>query len=230
MKITILVLLLVMAGELCFSVFAQSGVIKELVGTVELKPAGATDFVSATAGAQVMQDTIVSTGFKSQAKLEVGSATILVRPLTRLTVIEITAMQGVEMVNLNLHAGRLRVDVKPPAGAKASFTVVSPIATASVRGTSFFFDTRNVSVREGTVAFKGSAGYGVQVPAGSFTGVSAYSVAAVAQDTASAAVTVSSPVGVNEATTGTAAGTGTGTSPSAPSRPSSGDFGIKVEF
>jgi hypothetical protein len=215
-----------MVGWLSISVFAQSGVIKEFTGTVELKPAGARDYLPATAGAHISQDTIISTSFKSTALLEIGSAIITVRPLTRLTLTEITAMQGTELVNVNLHAGRLRVDVKPPAGMKSSFTVISPIATASVRGTSFFFDTMNVRVREGTVVFKGNAGYTVQVPAGSFSGVGAYSMAAVAQDTVSAAVSVSSPVGLDEAT-----GTGsvTVTSPSAPAG-NSGNFGMVITY
>jgi hypothetical protein len=201
-------------------------VIKEFTDTVEIKPAGARDYMPDTTGVQIKQDTIVSTGFKSSALLEVGSTLITVRPLTRLTLMEITALPGTELVNVNLHAGRLRVDVKPAAGTKSSFTVISPIATASVRGTSFFFDTMNVRVREGTVAFKGNAGYTVQVPAGSFTGVSAYSMAAVAQDTVSAAVTPASPVGISEAT-----GTGSVTVPS-PSAPAgnSGNFGMVITY
>jgi hypothetical protein len=227
MKKAILVFLLVTMSGLSLGVFAQSGVIKEFTGTVELKPAGAADFVPATAGAQVSQETIVSTGFKSSALLEVGSTIITVRPLTRLSLTEITALEGTELVNVNLHAGRLRVDVKPPAGTKSSFTVISPIATASVRGTSFFFDTMNVRVREGTVVFKGNAGYTVQVPAGSFSGVGAYSMAAVAQDAVSAAVTVSSPVGLDEAT-GTPSVTVT--APSGPGESNAGNFGMVITY
>jgi hypothetical protein len=227
MKKAILVFLLVVISGLNFGVFAQNGVIKEFTGMVELKPAGTANFVPATAGAQVRQDTVISTGFKSSALLEVGSALITVRPLTRLTLTEITASQGTETLNLSLQTGRLRVDVNPPAGAKASFTVVSPTATASVRGTSFFFDTMNVRVREGTVAFKGNSGYAVQVPAGSFSGVGAYSVAVVAQNNNSAAVMPSSPVGYDESTTGTTGGTAS--TPSVPV-PKTGDIGIGIIY
>jgi hypothetical protein len=110
---------------------------------------------------------------------------------------------------------------------KSSFTVISPIATASVRGTSFFFDTMNVRMREGTVVFKGNAGYTVPVPAGSFSGVSAYSMAAVAQDTASAAVTPASPVGLDEAT-GTPSVTTT--APSGHGESNSGNFGMVITY
>jgi len=213
MKKAILAILLAGAIQ---AVYAQNGVVKELSGTVELKPAGAAAFVPAVAGTQVKADTVISTGFKSTALLEVGSAIIAVRPLTRLTLTEISDSQGTETLNMSLQAGRVRVDVNPPAGAKASLSVSSPSATASVRGTSFYFDTMNVRVREGTVAFKGNVGYTVQVGAGSFSGVDAYSKAAVAQSSVSTGLVPSSPAGYDPAsgTTG-----GTGVAPSSPSEP-----------
>jgi len=248
----------ILLAGLCVCVFAQNGVIKELSGTVELKHAGAAGYVAATAGAQVKADTIISTGFKSTALLEIGSAVIAVRPLTRLTLTEISASQGMETLNMNLQAGRVRVDVNPPAGAKASLSVSSPTATASVRGTSFYFDTMNVNVREGTVAFKGNKGYTVQVGAGSFSGVGAYNIATGAQTVSNAGLVPQSPPGAG-ATTGNTGGTGiasvpdvpepakpptTPTTPSGPSSPSGpsnpggnspggsndGDFGVDVQY
>jgi len=139
-------------------VFAQSGVMRELSGTVELKLPGTSAFVPAKTGDRVTQDTVVSTGFKSTALVEVGSTVITVRPLTRLTLTEIRASSGTETLNLNLQAGRVRVDVNPPAGTKTAMSISSPMATASVRGTSFEFDTRNIHVNHGTVSFHGSKG------------------------------------------------------------------------
>ena len=60
----------------------------------------------------------------------------------------------------------MRVDVKPPSGAKADFTVVTPTAVATVWGTSFELDTRNLRVREGSVAYRGLRGAAVMVYAG----------------------------------------------------------------
>jgi hypothetical protein len=176
-KICVVLLLLVCVSLGVFAQNSQYGVITELSGTVELKPAGTTSFTAAKTGDTIALDTIVSTGFKSTAVITVGSATIIARPLTRLTLSEITASQGSETINVNLQAGRVRVDVKPPAGTKASFTVQSPHATASVRGTEFEQDTRNVQVSEGTVAYRGTSGPAVLVPAGSSTRVSAASSA-----------------------------------------------------
>jgi len=161
---------LLLAGVAMFGflprVFAQTAVIKELTGTVELKLAGAADFIPANAGVEVAQNTIISTGFKSTALVQTGSAVITVRPLTRLTLTEIQASQGTENLNLSLQAGRVRIDVNPPAGSKASLNIESPSATASVRGTSFEFDTRNLRVHSGTVTFMGKWGYEVSVKEG----------------------------------------------------------------
>ena len=152
--------------------FAQNGVLKEFTGTVELKPAGAAEFAPAQTGSEVARNTIVSTGFKSTAIIEVGSSQIMVRPLTRLTLTEIQSSSGTESLNMSLQSGRVRVDVKPPAGTKTNFAIQSPIATASVRGTSFEFDTRRITVYEGTVSFLGKNGMEMLIPAGqeSFVG------------------------------------------------------------
>jgi ribosomal protein L7/L12 len=163
MKRNVLTVVLVLVAV---SVFAQSGVIKEMTGTVEVKGAGAAAFAPAKAGEQVKEDTVISTSFKSTALIEIGSTVIAVRPLTRLTLKEIKASQGSETLNVNLQSGRIRVDVNPPAGAKASMSVVSPSATASVRGTSFEFDTRNLHVNIGNVIFKGVRSQGTLITAG----------------------------------------------------------------
>jgi hypothetical protein len=147
-------------------IFAQSGMMKELSGTVELKFSGSQNFVPAKAGDRISQDTVVSTGFKSSALIEVGSAIITVRPLTCLTLKEIGTSVGSENINMNLRSGRVRVELTPPAGTKASMSVSSPVATASVRGTRFEFDTRNIYVERGAVAFKGNRGGLTRVNAG----------------------------------------------------------------
>jgi len=65
-----------------------------------------------------------------------------------------------------MQAGRIRVDVTPPAGTRAAMTVSSPSATASVRGPSFYFDTRNIAVTEGIVFFKGNRGHTSRISEG----------------------------------------------------------------
>ena len=223
MKKSVLAVLIVMV--LTTGIFAQSpnqgfGVISELTGTVELKAAAAADYVPARTGARVEQDTIISTGFKSTALVTVGSTTITVRPLTRLTLTEISAAQGTETINVNLQAGRVRVDLSPPAGTKASMSVTAPMAVASVRGTTFEFDTRNINVHQGRVGFRGNTGYVVQVSAGSFSGVDSYGTAWAPRRSSDTGLASSRPVGFDS----TASNVGVGVVPNE-SKGSSGTQG-----
>jgi hypothetical protein len=110
--------------------------------------------------------TIISTGFKSTALLGIGNSTVLVRPLTRLSVAELSARDGNEDIELELRAGRVRIQVTPPSSRKTDFSVRAPTATASVRGTSFDFDAINLAVREGAVAFTGRDNATIIVTAG----------------------------------------------------------------
>jgi len=178
MKKTIFAFVLMLAGVIAVeSAFAQNGVIKELSGTVELKGAGSADFTIAKAGDIVKQDTVVSTGFKSTALIEIGGTVLTVRPLTRLTLKEIKASAESETLNVSLQTGRVRVEVKPPAGGKASTSVSTPSATASVRGTSFEMDARNLYVIGGNVLFRGTNGEYTLITTGSESSVNEKGVA-----------------------------------------------------
>jgi len=185
----------------------QNGVITELYGTVELKPSGQTGFIPAKAGDTVAMDTIVSTGFKSTALIKAGSTVLTVRPLTRLSLSELSGTAGTETLNVSLQTGRVKVDVKPPAGTRTNMTVQSPTATASVRGTSFEFDTQSLTVLEGTVAFQGSNGGVMLVNAGSTSDISVNGRSADPVETYAANLLPPAPVGIvlGNTSSGTAA-------------------------
>lgn len=153
------VFLTLLLAFLASASYSQSGVIRDLTGAVELKPVGSSAFIPARAGSEVTQDTIISTGFKSTAIVAVGSTVITVQPLTRLSLAEISKTQDTERLNVNLQAGRIRVDVKPVSGTKANTVVQSPSATASVRGTSFGMDIFDTDVEEGGVDVEGNDGF-----------------------------------------------------------------------
>jgi hypothetical protein len=131
------------------------GVIQECSGNVEVKSSG-NDWMPAQAGMRMQSSDLISTGFKSTAILVVGNSAILIRPLTRLSLEALAARNGEEQINLFLRAGHIRASVNPPPNTKTVFTVKSPMATASVRGTSFDFDAFNLRVLSGMVAFMGS--------------------------------------------------------------------------
>jgi hypothetical protein len=159
----IFMVILIFAGTF---LSAQEASIREFVGTVEVKTPGASAWRAARTGERISKDTIISTGFGSTALIDLGNSTLLVRPLTRLSLGDLQNIQNNESVILYLETGRVRADVKHPADRKIDFSVQSPMVTASTRGTAFAFDGVNLNVDEGRVYFTGGDGIGVYVGAG----------------------------------------------------------------
>jgi ferric-dicitrate binding protein FerR (iron transport regulator) len=143
----------------------QEAYFREVEGTVEAMAPGSGVWVKAAAGDRIGRDAVISTGFRSYAVVVLGESVITVRPVTRLSLEEMARDGSGEQVGLYLQTGRIRAEVNPPAGARTVFTVRSPIATASVRGTSFEFDTERLRVAEGRVDY--SIANGRQVSVGS---------------------------------------------------------------
>lgn len=163
MRNALLLSILLFTG-LC--VYAQNAVVDQITGTVEIKQPGENAFKAAKVGDKLSKETVISTGFKSFAVIKIGGTTLTARPLTNLTLTEIQGLADTETLNVNLQSGRVRVEVKPPAGTRASTTVSGPSTTASVRGTSFEFDVNNIYVNEGSVLFGGNRGQNIYVRAG----------------------------------------------------------------
>ncbi|MDR2663345.1 MAG: FecR family protein [Treponema sp.] len=164
MKKTILGLALILGAA---ALFGQEAVIREIAGTVELKAPGSAEWRPARQGQSITRNTLVSTGFKSIALIALGNSTLTVQPLTRLSLEELIRAEENEKVEINLRAGRIRADVKPPVGGGTTgFTVRSPTATASVRGTVFEFNGIRLSVDEGRVHFSGGDRSGTYVGPG----------------------------------------------------------------
>jgi hypothetical protein len=199
MKNKMLMLMAVMAAA--GPAWAQSpkAVIQSLSGTVEIKAPGSAAWISASPGQELDPDTAVSTGFRSAALIRLGDSSLTVRPLTRLTVKELAAAGDTDRVDIQLRAGRVRAEVKAPEGGRnVNFTVRGPSATASVRGTVFDFDTVNLSVDEGTVAFSGADNTAVYVAAGQSSSPDPVSGKAAAAVETAAALTPAPPAGVED--------------------------------
>jgi hypothetical protein len=160
---------LIMAALISMALNAQdqgAALILDLSGTVEIKLPGASEWAPAVQGQRLTKETLISTGFKSTAVLALGNSTLTVRPLTRLSIEELSANQGQEQTALYLRTGRVRADVNPPPEGKVDFAVRSPSATASVRGTFFEFGTQSLRVTRGSVSYSGIGGQSVLVGAG----------------------------------------------------------------
>lgn len=174
MKRTVFFILLLNGAVL---VFAQNpaAYIREITGTVELKRPGSTRWRSAVLGERIEEKAIISTGFGSAAVIAVGDTLLTVKALTRLSLDVLLKKDDTETVNVGLNTGRIKADVKPPAGGKTSFSVQTPSATAAVRGTSFAMDTNNIYVHEGTVVYEpgGASARPVTIGAGQESRVNA---------------------------------------------------------
>jgi hypothetical protein len=170
---------------LCFgfaAVFVSAqepqAILRELSGAVEVKTPGAANWTAATKGMRLEKSASISTGIRSAAVIALGNSVITVRPLTRLSLEELILRENTEQVDVYVRSGRVRSDVAPPSDGKVQFTVHSPSATASVRGTGFDFDGQNISVTSGTVSLSGRDGVSAPVRAGESSYVSARSGAA----------------------------------------------------
>ena len=135
----------------CFSMplFGADGVFREVSGKVEYR-LGGEGWSNAAIGVSVPSGAQISTGFNSKASLEIESAILKIRPLTRMSIEELVEKEGVVSTNLHLKVGRIRAEVQSAEDLRHDFRVRSALSTAAVKGTSFEYDGVNVKVFDGT--------------------------------------------------------------------------------
>lgn len=121
-----------------FPIFALEAVVVSVVGKAEVQTA--QGWQPLKAGEKITKGALISTGFKSQAVLGIGKSTVTVRPLSRLTIQELTENPDKDISKVYLDAGSIKADIKAVQNKRVGFTVKSPVATASVRGTAGIFD------------------------------------------------------------------------------------------
>jgi hypothetical protein len=132
------------------SLFSQITVI-EVDGVVEAKSNGSWQAVAA--GDELDGGSVIATGFRSQAVLEIGSSRVTVEPLSEVRVSDLTVEGDTEQTSLSLPFGRIRAEVNKNSEAARSldFRVQSPVSTAAVRGTTFVYDGIELVVIDGRV-------------------------------------------------------------------------------
>ena len=127
----------------------QDAVLAKVTGQVKIS-ADSRSWIAAKQGDTLAPGTVISTGFKSTALVKTDDAEIEVSQLTRLTLEELIQRDDTVHTTLFLNGGRINTQVSRER-VRQDFTVRSPIATASVRGTGFSFDGRNLTVEHGSV-------------------------------------------------------------------------------
>ena len=159
-----LLAIIIMTG-LAGAVTAESVLIHSISGKVEVRQPGAS-WEAADEGMEIPLNTVISTGFGSEAGITMDNAELTIKPLTRMTIQEYVTKGNSTTTRLFLGAGKIRADVRKSSSLINDFQVRSPVATAAVRGTSFTCDVMRLEVMEGIVAYSTSRGRTVNVPAG----------------------------------------------------------------
>lgn len=136
MKTTIkklfLCLTLILFATLCFAQSRNIQVVSA-VGKVEKQQDGL--WVPVQVGEVLSKGTLISTGFRSSATLKFEGSVISVSALSRLTIAELLENDNSRDTSVFLDAGKIKADIKTSDNKRVSFTVRTPIATASVKGT-----------------------------------------------------------------------------------------------
>lgn len=130
---------------------ALDGMVVTVNGKVEFQDkAGA--WKSLKAGDALISGTMISTGFKSEATVKLGASILTIKPLTRMTLTQLVEKEDTVDTELYLEVGNVKAEVNSLNNKKNGFTVKSPVATASVRGTVFEIGDKLV-ILQGSVQF-----------------------------------------------------------------------------
>ena len=135
----------------CPALFAVPAEIAYVRGKVEV--CRNDSWVQLKVGDTVLASETISTGFQSEAKIKYKDSVMALGALTRITLDELSETQEKNSVSIYLNTGAVRSKVSHSDNKRLSYTVKSPVAVASVRGTDFLITSAGaVSCSEGAVA------------------------------------------------------------------------------
>lgn len=155
MKKIILSFILIL-NLISFNLFAENFSAQVLQVSGKAEVLNGTEWKVLSVGDSLKNGDTIQTGFKSSLVLKVKESTINVAPLTRMTVEQLSENPQKDDVRVFVKTGSVNSDVKKSANKKLGFTVRTPVATASVRGTEFSventFNSVAVNTSRGSVA------------------------------------------------------------------------------
>lgn len=135
MKFSKTLLVLPFVSLLALAASALEAKVLSTSGKVEVQ--NGSSWVALKSGDTVKSGTVISTGFKSSAELDVNGSKVTLGALTRMTVEKLVSTDQKNESSLFLDSGKVTAEVKKTDGKRTGFKVSTPVATASVRGTSF---------------------------------------------------------------------------------------------
>jgi hypothetical protein len=155
---------------LCFvltqHLVGQDAQVISVQGRVELQSPGQTGWISVLSNQEILPGSTISVGLRSTALIQLPGSQLEISGLTRLTFEELLISAERIQTRLSVPVGRIRAEVQNIEGLQQDFSLRSPVATASVRGTSFSFDGQNVEVSSGSVVLENPVGQNALVRTG----------------------------------------------------------------
>ena len=118
--------------------FATEATVVSVIGKAEVKTEN--QWIPLRKGDKIYTGDVISTGFKSEITFKIDASVVTIKPLSRVSIDEISEKKNLTKTQLFLDAGSIKADIKAPEDKRASFKVTCPSATASVRGTAGEFD------------------------------------------------------------------------------------------
>ncbi|MCR5291056.1 MAG: FecR domain-containing protein [Treponema sp.] len=114
---------------------AEDATVTSITGKVQIH--NGTEWVALHTGDTISKGAVISTGFKSEAQLNIQGSILTLGPLTRTTIEQLTSNTAKDETKLFIDCGVISATVNKKEGKRVDFKVRSPAATASVRGTDF---------------------------------------------------------------------------------------------
>ena len=149
-----------MFAAIAFSSFAMEAVVVSAKGKAEVQ--NGDTWLALKTGDTLNQGSVIQTGFKSELVLKIKESTVTVAPLSRLTLQTLAEREGIagarakDETTIFLDTGSLKSNVQKSEDRRVGFTVRSPVATASVRGTEYevktHYKSTSVVTTQGSVA------------------------------------------------------------------------------
>lgn len=136
--------------------------ITQITGEVECSKDGGKTFEQCGAGTELRQGDFVSTGFASNVKLNFSYGELQVYEITQLRMDEFVSAGNINKTQMYLRVGTIRVKLPHTAAIRGDFSVTTPTAISSIRGSEMkveyddLLNKTTVTVLEDEVFVKGT--------------------------------------------------------------------------
>lgn len=137
---------------------AQSAKVTYVKGKVEVS--SGNGWVALKVGDTVSQSQTISTGFQSEARLNLNGHILAVAAFTRVKLETLAFSEKNDSVNLYVDTGAVRSQVNKTQNKKIDYTARTAVAVASVRGTTFdLFASGRARCSKGGIAYYAAKKY-----------------------------------------------------------------------